>query len=228
MEDYRCRRRKGIVTARHNHINPGLSNIARTLLGVRQSGISPGWKSLCPPNRPLHWYKLDRCHEGLFYDQHLLSGLCDDHSVAQRYIPGGACFPPLPIQCTLESVPTKPKDPRWATRATYAKDRTKIYSAAGPSKWLWVAAVRTLLVPGPANCGLIHTYLRNSSLSSPRHATVKLQTARYNCGALHTKAVRDRESCILKSNSVPHGAYCSLSWVTSDEALILLSARLCV
>ena len=102
------------------------------------------------------------------------------------------------------------------------------YSAAGPSKWLWVAAVRTLLVPGPANCGLIHTYLRNSSLSSPRHATVKLQTARYNCGALHTKAVRDRESCILKSNSVPHGAYCSLSWVTSDEALILLSARLCV
>ena len=127
MEDYRCRRRQGIVTARHNHINPGLSNIARTLFGVRQPGISPGWKSLCPPNHPLHWYKLDRCHEGLFYDQHLLSGLCDDHSVAQRYIPGGACFPPLPIQCTLESVPTKPKDPRWATRATYAKDRTKIF-----------------------------------------------------------------------------------------------------
>ena len=71
------------------------------------------------------------------------------------------------IQCTLESVPTKPKEPRWATRATYAKDRTKIYSAAGPSKWLWVAAVRTLLVPGPANCGLTHIYSRNRLLDLP-------------------------------------------------------------
>ena len=147
-------------------------------------------------------YKYNFCHkvapQGLCRRTKLRFG----YKVAQRFIPGGACFPPLPIQGTLESVPTKPKDPRWATRATYAKDRTKIYSAAGPSKWLWVAAVRTLLVPGPANCGLIHTYLRNLSLSSPRHATVKLQAARRNCGALHTKAVRDGESCVLMSTSI--------------------------